>query len=417
MSDTSNTQILKNYLVGQDGYLLNSSNHGKVIMLSGVWGSGKTYFWHDSQGSIQSQLKKQKKANIYISLYGKTSLKSIENEVFVKASNGNDDDAKDSVEKFLSTFSSLSSTIDQYSGIPVASLIAEYFCDLKKSNSDNKAKEFMKDDLIICFDDFERKSTEVNLNDLFGFITNLALEYKATIVIILNDDIFEGKDKKIFANLKEKSVNKFLKFQPNSKELFDLIVSIYTIEDKYKQIILDSIDEMKVLNARIYKNILENLEEYLKKNKNMSNPEIRYFVLTIINFNINHIIFKFYDYNRDFSEDWTLPSYFSDLNDIPSGFLWNLHRRVETNNKYIQSELINTIKSNIELTYKNIEEPDKKNEIKATEKLSEDLKKVDKYADMIWFFWKLEVMLDYRKNVNKEKQVHINTFIETGILN
>ena len=36
----ANGTILKEYLVGEQGYLFDGNNNGKVIMLSGAWG-----FW------------------------------------------------------------------------------------------------------------------------------------------------------------------------------------------------------------------------------------------------------------------------------------------------------------------------------------------------------------------------------------
>ena len=34
----STLKVLKEYLVGEDGYLLNDDNNGKTVMLSGAWG-------------------------------------------------------------------------------------------------------------------------------------------------------------------------------------------------------------------------------------------------------------------------------------------------------------------------------------------------------------------------------------------
>ncbi len=55
----ANTEILKKYLTdGEDSYLISSNNNGKVIMLSGKWGSGKTHFW---QKQIQTVLENKDK--------------------------------------------------------------------------------------------------------------------------------------------------------------------------------------------------------------------------------------------------------------------------------------------------------------------------------------------------------------------
>lgn len=424
MKNLDNTEKLKDYLIGKggnNGYLLNDEiSNGKVIMLSGAWGSGKTHFWCNSKDSIQLKLDKKRKANIYISLYGKSSLQEIENEVFIKAyykSVGKDNANKDVIEKLSSTFSSLSSAIDQFSTIQVAPYV-DFVNSLIKDSKDKKAIKFMEKGLIICFDDFERKSSKINLNDIFGFITNLALQYKATIVIILNDDVFEGKDKKIFANIKEKSVSKFFKFQPSSENLLNMIYSKYNIDDKYKIVILTAINDMDSINARIYENILENLKEYIIKYHDITDEEIRYFVLTVMNFNLNHVVFKFYDYPSDYGDEFKLPSYFTNLKDVPINLLNKLGEQISQNKGkfHTQLELIDLMKTFISSEYKNTEEPNKKKEVKPTEKLVEDLKKVDKYTDIIWFFWKLETLLEYRKNITEDNIKRMNDFIETGIL-
>ncbi|MEZ4692930.1 MAG: P-loop NTPase fold protein [Aliarcobacter sp.] len=79
----SSKSRLEKYLIGEDGYLKSEISNGKVIMLSGKWGSGKTYFW---KNKIQTVLNDENKKipNHYISLYGKTSIQEIKNEVFLK---------------------------------------------------------------------------------------------------------------------------------------------------------------------------------------------------------------------------------------------------------------------------------------------------------------------------------------------
>ncbi|MDD3598463.1 P-loop NTPase fold protein [Sulfuricurvum sp.] len=145
----SNVEKLKKYLIGDndDGYLLNEISNGKVIMLSGEWGSGKTHFWHLSEDSIKAKLDQKEKPNIYISLYGKSSLQEIETEVFTKAyykSKGRDDNKKDAIEKLSSTFSKLSSYVDEVSPVKITPLI-DYLGELKEESQKNSAEELMKE--------------------------------------------------------------------------------------------------------------------------------------------------------------------------------------------------------------------------------------------------------------------------------
>lgn len=299
-----NVEKLKKYLIGENGYLLNELSNGKVIMLSGEWGSGKTHFWHLSDDSIKAKLDQKEKPNIYISLYGKSSLQEIENEVFTKAyykSKGRDNNKKDAIEKLSSTFSKLSSYIDEVSPVKITPLI-DYLGELKENSQINSAEELMKEGLIIAFDDFERKSTLVNLNDLFGFITNLTIQYKATIVIILNDDVFEGKEREVFTNVKEKTVSKYLKFAPTCDELFELIIqdekyAILRDDNEIEKTLKDTFDEVGIVNARILIQVLDNLSEWHSKQMDCSPFFIRYFVLVNINFILNHHVLQTFLYN------------------------------------------------------------------------------------------------------------------------
>ena len=59
----SNKEKLENYLLKREkAFLLDENNNGKIIMLSGVWGAGKTHFWREEiekeQKKIQKMVKK-----------------------------------------------------------------------------------------------------------------------------------------------------------------------------------------------------------------------------------------------------------------------------------------------------------------------------------------------------------------------
>ena len=42
----ANSESIKRYLIEDEkSYLENDANNGTILMLSGVWGSGKTHFW------------------------------------------------------------------------------------------------------------------------------------------------------------------------------------------------------------------------------------------------------------------------------------------------------------------------------------------------------------------------------------
>ena len=260
----NNSNNLKKYLI-DDGYLFNQENNGNVIMLSGVWGAGKTHFWKNNIEPKLEKLSEQKKAYVYISLYGKENIESIKNEILLKA--------YESVKKENTIFkrtASVFNTTTKY--LPSLSLFGAKI-ELDSINSffvskkANEAKEYLLDGGLICVDDFERKSENILLNDLFGLFTQLSQDMKCKIVLILNSDVFEGKEAVIFRNVKEKTVNKFLNFSPSIDELYQSIFNEnkYKILLPFKENILEWIKNTNELNARLYIQVLDNCLEWFSK--------------------------------------------------------------------------------------------------------------------------------------------------------
>ena len=331
----SNQKRLEEYLVGDEkSYLKSDISNGKVIMLSGKWGSGKTHFW---QKKIQTVLNDENKKipNHYISLYGKTSIEEIKNEVFLKIFEGMDifkidDKSVNLAKNTANLIADFTKTVSVFGvNLDLSKIVDKSFeklDEVREKQKEEKTKALLNSGAIICFDDFERKSKDIDLNDLFGFITNLTIEFKSKVVIILNDDVFDGEEKDVFSRVKEKSVSKFLKYEPCIKDLFDLIFDLEIEKDNkkqkkykdlklYKQIILKTIEETQELNARIYIQVLDNLVEWIEKNQETDENILRCFILVNINFILYHNIltirvkiegkdneFYIYSLNKKFDE-------------------------------------------------------------------------------------------------------------------
>jgi hypothetical protein len=395
----SNQKRLEEYLVGNEkSYLKSDISNGKVIMLSGKWGSGKTHFWKNKIQTVLNE-KDKKIPNNYISLYGKTTIEEIRNEVFLKIFEGMDifkiDDKSFGLAKNTANLvADLTKIVSVFGfNLDLSKIVDKSFEKLEKVNEDKKekkTKEILNSGAVICFDDFERKSKDIDLNDLFGFITHLAIEFKCKVVIILNDDVFEGEEKKIFSNVKEKSVSKFLKYEPNIQELFEAIFSDdrYRILDEHKAIILKTIEETEELNARIYIQVLDNLVEWIGKKQETSNDVLRCLILVNINFILYHNIAKHRtSYHKETDTISVIEINYLCENNIKNEieeFLHFIHN--ENESKYFKE-------------YKSI------NKFNNKVLLGNELKS-------IYFAEKLNIS----KNVNDKILQKINNFIETGIL-
>ncbi|MDY3201576.1 MAG: P-loop NTPase fold protein [Arcobacter sp.] len=398
--EKSNQERLKKYLVGNEkSYLKTDISNGKVIMLSGKWGSGKTFFWKNliATDELKKELSDKNSAYSYVSLYGKSSIEEIENDIFAQiyfSAIGGDN----LVTKTFSTFTKYSKRYGNLFSSFDFSKLAEGLENEQKDNKERIALERLKNGAIICFDDFERKSKDIDLNDLFGFITNLTIEFDCKVVIILNDDVFEGEEKKIFSNVKEKSVSKFLKYEPSIKELFETIFNSdeqYRKLDDHKEIILNTIEETEELNARIYIQVLDNLVEWIENKQEIDKNILRCLILVNIYFILYHTIFCKLEKNYSIKE-------FNDkLKVISNNF--DSRTVITSRNQAKFYESFDDYLNNFEKRVYN------DNQVSENREFIKDNKKYYKskfYANK----------LDISKDVDDKTFQKINNFIETGIL-
>lgn len=391
----SNQKRLKEYLVGTNGYLKSDISNGKVIMLSGKWGSGKTHFWKNIIATevFEKELKEKRKSYAYISLYGKNTIESIQNDLLYNSyefiANPNE-----KVSKFFSVFTYYS----QYSPEKISSSILKGITDLKNKFEFKKAESYLSDGGVICFDDFERKSKNIDLNDLFGFITQLTQNFNCKVVIILNDDVFEGEEKKIFSNVKEKSVSKFLKYEPSIKELFETIFENdeeYRKLDDYKEIILKTIEETKELNARIYIQVLDNLVEWIEKKQEKNDNVLKYLIFANIYFILNHCIFIYIVIAKN------KYLFLKELNSISNNNLKSLITGIS--NSVYNSEINENIICN-ELVIHSL--------ISTNKELIKFINDNKKLIKILYLSYKLKIQYIGENNIFQK----INNFIESGIL-
>ena len=396
----SNQQRLEEYLVGEKGYLKSDISNGKVIMLSGKWGSGKTFFWKNiiEKELIQNQTEKQK-AYVYSSLYGNRTLDKIEDNIYAQAylcSVGGKNAVLSGYEKvkdFGKRFGSFCSLLD-------VSKLVDGIDDIQQKNIKRSALSYLENGGIVCFDDFERKSKDIDLNDLFGFISHLAIELDCKVVIILNDDVFVGEEKNVFSRVKEKSVSKFLKYEPSIKELFETIFSNekYRVLDEHKEIILKTIEETEELNARIYIQVLDNLVEWIEKEQEINDDVLRCLILVNINFILFHTIC-----NHKVENIYLLRGFY----DIHEKYSNNFSERGIGENLKLLSTFQDYYSKLKESIFSGKEKPEEKRKYH-NNFLESNLKNYESKF--------LANKLDISKDVDNKTFQKINKFIETGIL-
>ncbi|MCT7497488.1 P-loop NTPase fold protein [Aliarcobacter cryaerophilus] len=207
--------------------LLNSTQ-SFGIALNGKWGVGKTFFWNQL---IEEKFSTKKTA--YISLFGVETIQQIKNDLLLQiyTQNGFVKKIKDKVGSFKL-----------------------YGMDISLALSWFEKKDF--DNVIVCFDDFERISDKLKLKDVLGLISELKEQKKCTVVLILNKDELREDD---LSKYKDKIVDYDFNYEPTVAESFSLIKDNLK---SFKAYPLEYFQKYKINNIRIMKRVINALNDY-----------------------------------------------------------------------------------------------------------------------------------------------------------
>ncbi|WP_243347034.1 P-loop NTPase fold protein [Parabacteroides sp. FAFU027] len=206
-------------------YLSSDTNH--ALMITGEWGTGKTFYFKNtlhcqiSDTSVYcNQTKKYKP--IHISLFGLKSVEQIQSEIFLSIYPLLKNKA---VKLGASIFKSLIKGISKLKQLDGCYEIA--------SDIEIKKEEWISfDELVICFDDLERISESLKLEEFIGFVNSLVENENVKILIIAN----EGKiDHERYHVLKEKVIGNCIEFVQDLNAIYDSIISAkFEGSPKYK---------------------------------------------------------------------------------------------------------------------------------------------------------------------------------------
>ena len=235
---------------------LNRKNTNYAVLVSGKWGSGKTYYWKNLILPLISQDEKYKHLlPIYISLNGLEKPEQISQKIVNEVLRSKTSTLVDS-----KTFDKLSDIAKSASSYLKMDIKPENFLDFI---------DFSK--TIICFDDLERYAKKP---EILGFINDFVEHKHAKVFVLANEE----KIKDDFSELKEKVIGKTIIFQPDCKKIINDIISGYPEETQkflLQEIdcILDILNRSNSLNFRIMRSALDDYA-YLYQHGEEYNKEI-----------------------------------------------------------------------------------------------------------------------------------------------
>lgn len=229
---------------------IQDENAKYALLIDGAWGTGKTYLYENYLAEAIDTIecgKDKRKYNIYISLYGISTLDSLAKQLIVNYMiyvKGSKDERK--ALKHLVGVIGVASSAFSFS-IGSVSVDLSNFFEKIVTNIDVK-------DVVICFDDLERCT--IPINEFFGFTNNL-VEHCNCKVIILADENNIGK---IYANTNLE--NKYLTVLTGNRMVVEHIGNGTRGEKKTLDKKADgeiTVEEVKKLNEILYS------ENYLYK--------------------------------------------------------------------------------------------------------------------------------------------------------
>lgn len=192
------------------------------ILLDGKWGIGKTYqvskYLEDVKKRIRVNKKHHRLKVIYESLFGKTSISEIHNELFQKIH-----PKKDLTFKFVSVASNLLSVSAQY----ISANPSAFLPFIKKQVKSKKGST------IIIFDDLERIGTDLSYKNLLGYFNKLLAENIRIICISNLEQISNREDSYQlidFTDFREKIFEREYKIDEPEDNIMD---SIFKDHKKY----------------------------------------------------------------------------------------------------------------------------------------------------------------------------------------
>lgn len=189
-----------------------------VLAIKGDWGVGKTYFiehyLEDKPDLAQNKVS-------FVSLFGLSTVEEVRRQIIPSAVSRERLRSKESNDVFKSV-------VGMVRKLPKVSELEGLFQSIEN---------FAIRDLLVVFDDLERKSDNLALKDFLGFVNFLSEHSNSKVVLILNEDQLTEADKAGLAMFREKLIDKELLFAPtyednariffHDSELFETAVTVF----------------------------------------------------------------------------------------------------------------------------------------------------------------------------------------------
>lgn len=231
-----------------------NSNDRYALQVDGHWGSGKTYF---IKNIVEKKLYDDKSKFIYFSLYGYDSLVELKKELMLTIASNIKYAKSIKGLNLISKSRQLSEDNLTLNSITLVSNII--LSQLQKATLKNTDKK-----IVIVIDDLERLSKNIDISDLFGFISTELLEKLSfKVLVISNSNEIEEKN---YRKIKEKVIGRTITFSHDKSMIGDILLNksessfIKRKIDWILDILTVTYSDFSLLNLRTLFSIIDNYE-------------------------------------------------------------------------------------------------------------------------------------------------------------
>ncbi len=234
-----------------------ANNQPEVLSIKGGWGVGKTYFW---DSIIKDAANKSKNNSFthyaYVSLFGITSLEELKSTLFEQITEKSHIGEKISIDNLKRNSEELTKNL----GKNTVSFLQE-IPRIKNINTAIQSTSYINNkNLIICFDDFERKGESLNIKDILGLVSILKEQRDCKIVLILSDSNLDQKSFDEYWQFREKVIDIEIKYAPTYEEAAKLAFKGNPHNyDRLKQLST----QLRITNIRILNKIEKSVNDVL----------------------------------------------------------------------------------------------------------------------------------------------------------
>ncbi len=237
-------------------FLKQNSKDVRVLVIKGKWGIGKTFAWNAWSKEAANSNEISSTNYSYVSLFGVNSLEELKALIFMQAIPaswvGKDAAQRKALE------SKPDKLIQFLKGNRAAKVASSNFSTAKNIVSSFEMYGWLNvQDYLVCIDDFERKSKQLNARDVLGLLSTLKEQRNCKIVLILNDTELSEEDSIAYSSYREKIVDVDMAFVAETSDLVPLVFDKQS--DKNFEAVLKYSNAFDIKNIRT----LQRVKRYL----------------------------------------------------------------------------------------------------------------------------------------------------------